>query len=93
MPRKRERSLAAAGTADSKAGHVTQTVVLTKRKAQRPQTWTSESSKFHGVFVVVVVVAVWVLKKLFPGQGLNLCHSSDNARSLTIRPPENSRTI
>jgi len=26
----------------------------------------------------------------FPGQGLNLHHSSDNARSLTARPPGNS---
>ena len=26
----------------------------------------------------------------FPGQGLNPCHSSDNARSLTNRPPGNS---
>ena len=25
-----------------------------------------------------------------PGQGLNLCHSSDNAKSLTNRPQENS---
>ena len=26
----------------------------------------------------------------FPGQGLNPSHSSDNARFLTTRPPENS---
>ena len=26
----------------------------------------------------------------FPGQGWNLCHSSDSARSLTARPPGNS---
>ena len=27
----------------------------------------------------------------FPGQGLNLSHSSDNSRSLTMRPPGNPR--
>ena len=29
----------------------------------------------------------------FPGQGLNLNHSSDNAESLTARPSENSRIL
>ena len=28
----------------------------------------------------------------FPGQGSNLRHSSDNAESLTTKPPENSQT-
>ena len=26
----------------------------------------------------------------FPGQGSNLCHRSDHARSLTVRPPGNA---
>jgi len=29
----------------------------------------------------------------FPGQGMNPCHSSDNAKSLTPRPPGNSNFI
>ena len=31
--------------------------------------------------------------KKFLGQGLNLSHSSDNAESLSIRPPGNSRVL
>ena len=32
---------------------------------------------------------IWKL----PGQGLNLCHSSDNTRSLTTRQPRNSSNV
>ena len=50
---------------------------------------------FYLLFIYVLYIYLFIdccicSMQKFPGQGLNLCHSSDHAKSLTAGPPGNS---
>ena len=60
-------------------------------KFQRNKKWPDAENCFFFSFVFFFGCAHDMYK--LPGQGLNPCHSSDNAKSLTVRPPENSRGL
>ena len=55
--------------------------------AAKNRAWSIGSLFFFSSSLLGCAHSIWK----FPGQGLNLPHSSDNVGSLTAQPPENSR--